>query len=205
MWGADPGTTQTVCGTSPGSWTMTANTPTDPGGAVQTYPDVQQLMNDYTGTAGANSWNQGPNGSDTPVANLNSLTSSYSIIDPPDSSGTWEAAYDIWLDNTPNHELMIWVDTSNARGTGGATVENSNVTIGGHSYTDMNYGGGLPILRLNTNTAAGSVDILAALKFWQSQGEVSATAGISQIDFGWEICNVSNLNYAVNGYSLTTR
>lgn len=201
MWGANgTGATQTVCAVSPGNWTMTANAPNDPGGAVLTYPDVQQLMDDWNGSG----WNNCVTCADTPLSALHSLSSTYAITDPPDNTGDWEAAYDIWLNNTPNSEIMLWVDTSDARGTGGSTVVNSNVSSGGNSWTYMNYGGGLPILKLNTNATSGTIDILAALQYLQSIGQVSTTATIGQLDFGWEVCStVGTQNFAMTGYTLS--
>jgi putative cell wall-binding protein len=199
MWAANPGTTQTVCGTGPGNWAVTANAGPDGYTGVQTYPDVQQLMDDWTGSG----WNDGPTTTDTPLGALHSLTSMYAITSP--SVGDWEAAYDIWLDNTPNNEIMIWVYTSADRGTGGSTVVDTNVNVAGQSFTYMNYGGGLPILALNTNQASGTVDVLAALRYLQSIGQVSPDATLSQLDFGWEICNTSgqSLTFKMSNYSIS--
>lgn len=201
MWGAQSGTTQKVCGDSPGNWTMTASAPSDQGGAVQTYPDVQQLMDDYCGNF---TWNSCANPTDSPLFGLHSLTSTYSVVDPPDSQGVWEAAYDIWLDNTPNSEIMIWVDTSDGRGTGGANVIDPNVSIDGQTYTYENYGGGLPIMALHGNPQSATVNIKDVLSYLESQGQISANATIGQLDFGWEICQTAGTqNFAMNGYSLT--
>ena len=58
---------------------------------------------------------------------------------------------------------------------------------------------------MNTNEASDSVNILAALQYLQSIGEVSSNATIEQIDFGWEICNTAgqSLNFSLNNYELT--
>jgi hypothetical protein len=200
MWGANAGTTQTVCGDSPGKWTLTANAGPARYTGVQTYPDIQQLMNNWTGAG----WGAcGPsNCTDTPVASLKSLTSTFDISNPSPSQGVWEAAYDIW---TSSGELMIWTSYSDVRlADNGATITNPDVVVGGLHYTDMNYRGGLPQMVLHGNPSSGTVDILAVLKYWQSQGKLAANATIGQLDYGWEICStVGTQNFAVNGYTLS--
>ncbi len=202
MWGAlGHPTTQTVCANNPGDWSLSVNAGPVGYGGVQTYPDVQQLMDDWCGST----WNTCTNTTDTPLSALSGLTSNYAITDPPLTQGDWEAAYDIWLNNTPNNEIMIWVVDSTERGTGGSTVYSTNVPIGGKSFTYMNYGGGLPILVLNSNSASGTIDILGALKYLQSIGQVSSSATMAQLDFGWEICSTDGVtqNFKVTSYSLT--
>jgi hypothetical protein len=76
---------------------------------------------------------------------------------------------------------MICVYTSPSRGTGGATVINPNVDIGGQSFTYENNGRGLPQLVLNTDGASDSVNILAALQYLHSIGAVSSSATIEQL------------------------
>jgi hypothetical protein len=201
-WGANSGTSQKICGTSPGSWTLQASAVPSNYTGVQTYPDIQQLMDDYCG----GTWNTCSNTTDTPLSALHSLTSTYGTVNPPLAQGDWEAAYDIWLNNTPNSEIMIWTTTSNVRlADNGSQVFNTNVTIAGQSYTYMNYGGGLPILVLNSNAASGTIDVLAALKYLQSIGQVSANATLAQLDFGWEICNTAGTTqtFQVNNYSIS--
>jgi hypothetical protein len=200
MWAPNRGTAQIVCGTSPGNWTVTSNAGPHGYSGVQTYPNVQQLFNDWTGAG----WNDGPHMTDTPLSALRSLRSTYRVVSPSPTIGRWEAAYDIWLDKTPNHEIMIWVVTSTGRGRGGATVVDRDVSISGLAFTYENYRGGLPILALNTNQASGTIDVLAALKYLESIGQVSPTATLSQLDFGWEICStVGAQTFQVTDYSIT--
>jgi len=202
MWAANSGTTQSVCGTGPGNWTITANAGPSGYSGVQTYPDVQQLMNNWTGS----SWGScgASNCTDTPLAKLKTLTSSYSITNPPVSVGNWQAAYDIWLNNSPRSEIMIWVYTSDSRGTGGAQIIAPNVTVGGQQYRYQNYGGGLPQMVLLTNQASANIDILGVLNYLKTQGQVSDSATIGQIDFGWEICStVGTQTFSVNAFSLS--
>src|SRR5439155_699312 len=55
MWAANSGTTQTACAANPGNWSVVANAGPNGYTGVQTYPDVQQLFSDWTGSG----WNGG--------------------------------------------------------------------------------------------------------------------------------------------------
>jgi len=195
MWGANAGTTQTVCAANPGEWTVVAKAGPRHYSGVQTYPNVQQLFNDWTGSG----WNQGPSMKDTPISALHSLTSSYATINP--SVGVFEAGYDIWLGSPKGQEIMIWVHNVN-RGTGGATID-GHTTLSGVPVTLMHFGSEL-ILSFDHNQASGTVDLLAALKYLQSIGRVSLSAAIGQIDFGWEICSTAGqeLTFQMTHYTL---
>jgi hypothetical protein len=197
MWGANKGTTQIVCAANPGNWTVLAKAGPRNYSGVQTYPNVQQLFNDWTGSG----WNHGPTMTDTPIRGLHSLTSSYATTNP--SAGVFEAAYDIWLSSPGGRgqEVMIWVHNVN-RGTGGATID-AHTTLSGVPVTLMNYGSEL-ILSFDHNQPSGTVDLLAALKYLQSIGRVSPAAAIGQIDFGWEICSTAGqaLKFQVTHYTL---
>ena len=121
-----------LCGTGPSSWNLTWNAPdASDNGAVQGYPDVQQLYNDW----GSDSY--------TPLeGGPTSITSTFNTTNPSDSVGNWEMAYDLWFENY-TADVMIWENTSTARGIessyGGANILNSNVTIDGNSYTLIDY------------------------------------------------------------------
>ena len=72
--------------------------------------------------------------SNTTLAQLTTLSSTFASTTPPITQGSWEEAYDIWLSN--GQEIMIWVNTTEGVRTGsGAAVCNSNVSIDGQSYT----------------------------------------------------------------------
>jgi len=53
---------------------------------------------------------------------------------------------------------------------------------------------------------AGTIDILAALKYLQFIGQASATATIGHVDFGWEVHDTAgqSLAFKVTGYSINT-
>jgi hypothetical protein len=170
-----------------------------------TYPDVQQLFNDWCGAG----WNSCTNMTNTPISVLSSLTSTYAETTPHNSATIAQFAWDIWLDGTTGaNEIMVWVDNSN-RGNGGATKVGT-ATIGGQDWTLYQYGGGEIIWSLGASGTfaqqpAGTVDLLALLKDLQSRGLVSAGATIGQIDAGWEICSTggSPETFAVSRYELS--
>jgi hypothetical protein len=201
MWSCGtPGScgAETLTAYNPGLWSVTS-TQAAGNTAVLTYPDIQQLFNDWNGSG----FNSGSNLTDTPISGLAALTSTYSE-DMHENSGTnAQAAYDIW---TSNAEVMIWVDTSPLRGSGGAQQMGTG-TLSGFPFTYYVYGGpgGLPIIKLNTNHKSATIDILAALKYFQSVGAVASNASISQVNFGWEICSTGGVpeTFNVTGYSLT--
>ncbi len=208
MWGAQPGTVGRICAHSPGNWYLDTSTQRDDGGAVQTYPQIQQLFGGFcNGT-----WNTCSNGADsTPLSRLTKLTSSYAEQTPStaNGTGTWEVAYDIWLDNTPHTEIMVWVVTSAERGTGGATVVKRNVAIGNQTYNYQVYGNSLPQLVLTTNQANATIDLLAVLRFLQGQQlggapVVAAGATLTQLDFGIEICDTHghSLHFSTSDYHI---
>ena len=200
-----------LCGNSASNWNMTwnaADAGDAGGGAVQGYPDIQQLYTDW-----------GPNTSagPTPISALTSLTSTFNTTNPSDSIGQWEMAYDLWFNNYGS-DIMIWENTSTARGIisnyGGANILNPNVSIDGNSYTLIDYCGQdtcplsqdpeLMLVR-NTNVNAGTENILDDLHWLQSNGYLGAGDALGQVDFGWEICDSDsqNLTMAVDGYTLT--
>jgi len=190
--------TGTMCdpAKSGAAWYFSGNAPNN-GGAVQAFPDVQQLFTT-------------PQNTYPPFSGFHSITSTFNATNPPDSQGNWEQAYDIWLGGYSN-DIMIWVNTSDERGAsssyGGATID-GQATIGGVSYTLIHYGGDAQperMLVLNTPENSGTVDIKAALDYLVSIGDIPSTVGVSEINFGWEICHTdgATLNYALNSYSLT--
>lgn len=159
---------------------------TQPAGntAVYTYPDVQTLTGD------------------TPLSNYSAITSDFTESMPQASTGMiGEAAYDIWLNKWAN-EVMIWVDNQ------GQTIYDQQVgtaTIGGQAFTVYRNGSEL-IVALNGNETSGHVDILATLKWLQSNSLLPATSTLTAVDFGWEICSTGGKaqTFTISNYALTT-
>ena len=134
-WG-DPTCQQTLSANDPGQWQVVARQAAG-NTSVRTYPNAQQLMNNWTG----NGW--GPCGtcSDTPLSALAQLTSTYTEVTP--RGGTIaQFAWDIWTNNNTGHpaEIMVWVDNS-GRGSGGAT-QVGTATLAGQDWTIYKYGDG---------------------------------------------------------------
>ena len=202
MWAAGgTGMTQTLTAIDPGNWNVAAKAPAN-NTAVLSYPNTNQLFNDWTGSG----WNDGAKLADTPISKLTQLTSTFAE-DMNASQGTdAEAAYDIWLTGTSgSNEIMIWVDNAN-RGTGGAAQIGTG-TFGGQKWTLLQYHGGEVIWSLNASEQSGAVNILAMLRDLQSRGLASSGAAIGQIDFGFEICSTGGMpeTFSVSNYTLTAK
>ena len=187
-----------LCASSPSNWNITVNAADGPdGGAVQAYPNVQQLYDNW-----------GPSSAATPIAGGPTVTSTFSTVNPSDSIGQWESGYDLWFDGYAS-DIMVWENTSTTRlADNGATIDDPNVVIGGVSYTLMHYGSGAQPERMlvrHTNVNSGTENIQADMEYLQSIGDLPSTAGLTQVDFGWELCDTDSqtLTYAVNGYTLT--
>jgi hypothetical protein len=198
MWGCgSPGSCgpETLTAYGPDQWSVTS-TQAAGNTAVLTYPDVQQLFNNW-GNGGFNG------GSDTPISGLAALVGTYAENMHETSGTIAEAAYDIW---TSSGEIMIWVDTTSARGSGGADPIDTG-TLGGLPFTFYVYGGagGLPIIKLDTSQRSGTIDILAGLQYLQSKGYIASNGTLSQVNFGWEICSTGGVaeTFDVTSYSLT--
>jgi hypothetical protein len=112
-----------------------------------------------------------------------------------------QAAWDIW---TSSGELMIWVDTTPLRGSGGADKRGIG-TLSGHPFTFYVYGSSLPIIKLDENLPAGTIDLLAALKYFQAQGFLAANGTVLQINFGWEVCSTGGVpeTFKLTEYSIS--
>jgi hypothetical protein len=200
-WG-DPSCQQTITAHHPGHWSLSAREPAR-NTAVKTYPDIQQLMNNYS-TDGT--WS---GSSDTPISGLSVLSSTYAETMPHNKGTIAEAAWDIWLSNDagfPN-EVMVWMDNVN-RGNGGAT-QKASVSLDGHDWTLYQNGGGELIWSLGApgtfaQQGSGTVNLLALLRWLQKNGHAAAGASIGEIDFGWEICSTGGVHetFTVSKYEL---
>lgn len=202
---ADPQCQQTIYANDPGDWQVVSTEPAHNTG-VMTYPNVQQLTNNWNGSDSGCS----PCGSsDVPISALSTLSSTYAETTPHNSATIAQFAWDIWLNNNAGHpsEIMVWVDNSN-RGSGGATLKGT-ANIGGHDWTLYQYGGGEIIWSLGAQgtfaqQGSGTIDLLALLHDLQTRAMVSPAANIGQVDVGWEICSTggSPETFVVSAYSL---
>src|SRR5262245_3890449 len=193
MWACGDGSCgpQTLTAYDPGNWSVVSNQ-TAGNTAVRTYPEVQQIFTQSSNVAPR-------------VTAFASITSDYTETMNESSGTIAQAAYDIWLTNTPASEVMIWVDNA-GRGDGGATRIGAG-TVGGKAFTVYRYGSDELIFSLNEDLPSGTIDILGVLQWLQDHGLVSTGAGLSQIDFGWEICSTGGEpeKFAVSRYTLTSK
>jgi hypothetical protein len=205
---ADPVCKQTVSANSPADWQVVANEPKG-NTAVKTYPDVQQLFNNW---CGGGVWNGCAHPTDTPLSALSGLRFGYSLTMPPSSSGTIaQAAYDVWTTD-PNHdEIMIWVD-NDSRGNGGATFDAEYTTADGQAWSLYHYGSEI-IWSLGAKgtyaqrASMSDVPVEELLTYLVDHGYQQPGSLIGQIDFGWEICSTGGAaqTFTVTDYSITAR
>lgn len=203
------GSTMSTCASDPSNVGTTANiTNTSAcGGCVQVYPHVKQQWDDYD--LGSNPPTFGKTGTEGPIptSSLHSLTSSFNIgTTPADANAEW--AYDIWPGHNSgtegNSDLMVWVNTTASRGTGGWTfIGNTTLTINGteepavlaHFGTEyiIQFGHYDTATHVMTpaNYTSGTVDILEAIGIAQYVGAWSSDASLSQLNFGVEICQTA--------------
>ena len=198
---ADPHCQARITARSPGDWSLTAREPAG-NDAVKTYPDIQQLFNDWDG--------HGWHGSDdTPVRALGGLYSSYAETMPRTAGTTAQFAYDIWLSSNAGHpsEIMLWTDNVH-RGDGGA-ARRASAVFRGQRWTLYQNGGGELIWSLGrpgtfARQAHGTVHIQAMLSWLQRHGYIAQAARIGQLDAGWEICSTGGVfeKFRVSHYTL---
>ena len=98
-WNASHGP-QTLSGCNQSNWHAVSDQPNN-AGAVETYPDTEY---DVGGRKSQSS---------EPIGQFNSITSTFSEAYP--SAGSWDAAYDLWLNNW-SIEIMIWNQWAGAQG-----------------------------------------------------------------------------------------
>ncbi len=182
--GANPGP-QTLCGNTAGDWQVTS-TQRAGNTAVLTYPSVQL---NYNGTSGY------------ALSKFTSMTSSWAENMHAVSGTDAEAAYDIWI-NGLNKEVMVWVDNHGQTPAGSkvATTTISGATWDLYETGDRGY---MAFVR-EGNATSGTVDLLAALKFLQSRGDLSASDVLWQANFGFEICSTGGAaeTFTVSNFSL---
>ncbi len=192
---ADPSCQQTVKAASPDHWSVTSTERYGNGcPAVRTYPNVQQLTENTHSVP-------------FQIGRLRHLFSYYKETSPA-RGGSWEAAYDLWLNNFGGgtQEIMIWVDTRN-RSVGSYGTLRAAVNFYGAVYRI--YTGakgtnqGIFFVREH-NAKFGRVHILAMMLWLMRHGYLARTAGFGQIDFGWEICSTGGgpQTFTLNGYNL---
>jgi Glycosyl hydrolase family 12 len=173
MWNAGAGNvSQTLSACSYSDWSVTATA--SGGGGVLTYPDSHLDV---------------PN---TPeISSLSSVTSTFADTNP--NTGTYEDAYDIWLNGVADpsagsDELMIWTN-NHGQTPGGSPM--ATVTISGQSWTAWKGNGNYMAFVANSNVGSGSVNLLAFFQWIIAKGWVPANSTLNQVDYGVEICSTN--------------
>ena len=196
---------QSITGYGPGYW-WCESTQNSHGGAVLSYPSVQQLFNNYNSST--NKFNGEQN---TLISAIQSLTGTYAENMHANPETIAEAAFDIWTTSASSDgysgEIMIWVDTTPLRGYGGSTVIGEGTLASGQAFSLLSYhGSAAPILWFTANQQSGTVDILSAFHWLQQQGRLASDAAVSSINFGWEICSTGGVYevFNISNYTLLT-
>ena len=187
MWNAGAGSvSQTLSACSFSDWYVTATA--SGGGTVLTYPDSHLDLDNSPR-----------------ISSLSSVTSTFADTNP--NTGTYEDAYDIWLNGIADpgagsDELMIWTN-NHGQTPGGSPM--ATVTIGGQSWTAWKGNGGYMAFVANSNVSSGTVNLLAFFQWVIAKGWVPADSTLSQVDYGVEICSTNGVpatfsfsNFSVN-------
>jgi hypothetical protein len=206
--GAQNGTTQTLRANSPADWAVVAHDVPLGYTGVQTFPDVQQLFNNWCGTT----WGGCASPTDTPVNSLSQLKVTYAETSPTSPDSLYEFAPDVWLGNYGS-DIMFWVDTLGRcnEGAFGGTVL-GHAVIGGQAWTVHRYGNfGAEIIFVldgpgGSGTCAtqhsGTIDIKAGIAWLTSNGFVNGAPILTQLNTGWEITSADDTTFTVSGYSI---
>jgi len=173
---------QQICGNSGRDWQVTS-TQRAGNTAVLTYPSVQK---NYPNRA---------------LSSFTSMTSSYAENMHAVAGTDAEAAYDIWI-NDLNKEVMFWVDNHRQTPAGSKVA---TVTLGGLTWNYYKTSGYYAFV-LDHNAPAGTVDLLAGIKYLISRGDLSASDKLWQVNFGFEICSTAGApqTFTVSNFSLAS-
>ena len=177
------GGTQTLRACSYHSWSVTATQPDTPD--VNTYPNVHRDFDEPS------------------LATFSEITSSFGSAGP--DSGTYNFAYDVWLDGVATDgstEIMIWTHT---HGNAPHVPQEGVFVSRGLRYTV--YRGGSYIAFIGPDRTAGQVDLLSFFRYAVGRGWLRPDSTIGQIDYGVEICSTEGrpLDFALTDFALTTR
>lgn len=156
-----------VCSSS--EWSVTASV-SGGGNSVKTYPNSQR---DFDSTP--------------KISSLSSVTSTFADSWP--NSGTYEDAYDIWLNGVANpgggsDEVMIW--THNHGQIPGGSPQ-ATVTFDGRSYTVWKGTGNYFAFVANSSFDSGDLNLLEFFQYLISKGWIPSDSTLSQVDYGVEI------------------
>jgi hypothetical protein len=157
----------------------------DQQGAVLTYPNVHE---DFANVA---------------LNTFKTITSSFAESSP--HVGIYEDAYDIWFNGFGNGhtELMIWVDNQKQVPSG---AKQDTQSFSGHTYDVYRTGDGSYIALVATaNFTSGTIDLLQVFQYLVGKTWITASAPLSQIDFGVEVVDTAGApaTYTFTDFSIT--
>jgi hypothetical protein len=161
------GVTQTLSVCDAGDWSVDANV-ADNGGGVQTYPNSSYAF-----------------ATPPEISSLGSVTTTFGATVP--AAGTFEDAYDIWLNGTAGaggDEVMIWTDN---QGQTPAGSQVATVTIDGQSYAVWQAAGGPITFVSDANVTAGDLNLLSFFQWLMTNGYEPATSTLNSVAFGAQI------------------
>ena len=198
IWGSGAGP-QTIWANSYSNWGIWANHPATDG--IKSYPNVSRTIGKT-------------------INSLNTLKATFSATTPP--GGMWTSTFDVW-DSTHEHEIMIWMNYTAAAGAtsglpqpisynwtsaGYAQPVYKSVTIGGHTWNIFRGHNGANLVYSfirTTKTNNATVDVKAIMKWLVTQGWMSGTSTVGELQYGFEISQSSGgKDYRVNSYSVTS-
>jgi Glycosyl hydrolase family 12 len=190
MWNVGSASaSQTLSACSSSSWNVDA-TISGGGAGVKTYPNSH--LNFDTSPE---------------ISTLSSVTSTFADSGP--DSGTYEYAYDIWLNGIADpgdgsDELMIWTQ-NHGQTPGGSPM--ATVNLDGQSWTAWKGNGGYMAFVANTGASAGSLNLLAFFQWVIAEGWVPADSTLSQIGYGVEIVSTNGVpaTFSFSNVSVSAR
>jgi hypothetical protein len=179
VWGTGAGP-QTIWVNSATKWGVTTDQPNTSG--VKSYPHAGRAVN-------------------VPLHSLKSVTSSFNETNA--SGGTWESAYDIWLDHTGT-EVMVWTDSQGQRPLGKkvASTTSDGATWdlwAGNNGTNQTYS-----LVREGNETSGTINLLALLDYIQNTEGSDTNPTLTQVQYGWEFVSTDSTpeNFTMNSFSV---
>ncbi|TDD57622.1 hypothetical protein E1263_22965 [Kribbella antibiotica] len=173
MWNNHNGTyTMAVCNYNSWYEDVTQSRPGDNG--VQAYPNVHKDYNDF------------------PLAKIQSAK--FAATAPSCSGCIYNVAFDVWINEGFENELMIWTQNSGQTPAGDKL---GTTTIGGHAYevwkTDgANKPGGIFTYKSVTTQTSGTMPLQAFFKDLEARKWIPAKSTTWQVDYGVEVVSTNN-------------
>ncbi|WP_150275366.1 GH12 family glycosyl hydrolase domain-containing protein [Paenibacillus tepidiphilus] len=191
IWGSGAGY-QSIWANSYSNWGVWAQHPAT--GGIKAYPNSSREVN-------------------TKLSALKSASSSFNVS-VPSSGAAFVAAYDIWAGSNDAYEIMLWMNyaggvkpiSDNWNASGNPVAAQTNVSVGGHTwnvYKGNNGSNAVFSFVRTSNTSAGSVDVLAIMKWIKGKGWFGDEV-LNRVQFGYEITSSpAGLDFITNSYSVS--